>query len=1006
MKFSMITVAACLAALGMSQVTPRQNANPFLKSLDQSATRPIEVSLPKNKYGLPAYDPRVVLVAFQGSSRSNARQAFLAKYGLREDQTALNPYFSRLILPAGADAVQVVRLIKGEPIVRVAELDFLRTIMTTPNDPRFNETWGLKDLTAPDADIDAEHAWDVTTGSSAVKVCVIDTGIDYTHPDLAGNAWANPGEIAGNGIDDDSNGYVDDVYGYDFVNNDGDPFDDNNHGSHCSGTIGAKGNNGIGVAGVNWNVSLFSAKFLSSGGSGSTSNAILSVDYARIRGAHIMSNSWGGGGFSQLLLDAISRAEVADILFVAAAGNSGSNNDVSANYPSNYDSPNVLAVAAIDTNDALASFSSYGATTVDIAAPGVDVLSTTPGNTYQSFSGTSMATPHTAGAAALLKSYFTTAGYASLKARLMSAAVPTAALNGKVVSGRLNVYNAFDNDTVAPGTPSGFVATKRGYTALGIQLVASGDDGAVGTAASYDIRYSTSPINAGNFSSATRFNAAPSPAASGTLQSMFINGLQAGTTYYLAARASDNVGNTSGIVTAGPYTTIAPTSVDNFEGAATFVADSGPWALTNDAVSGVNAWTDSPGGNYVDNLAIVLRKIAPITVTQPMALSFMTKFDLESGYDYVYLEASTDGGTTWTQLKRLNGTNLTWHNESVSLAGFVGQTVQLRFRLTTDSSVVRDGIYIDDLTMLNMITVPGDNFDGSATFAGDAPWALTSTKYVSPSNSWTDSPGGDYANNVTIDLTQLGETAMPNMINPSLSFQMWLDAEAGYDYLHVLSSSDGGASYVEGAKFDGRVGAWAPYTAPINAGATVKLKFRFTTDISVVYDGVYLDNLSFVGEPCEAIGAAAAVSGTVNWQGMPSGAYAGKQMLVEFRNPDTQTVVSSSTVTLGAGGTWSANVAPGTYDIAFTGDRTLRRVLTNRTVGSGGLTGQAVSLITGDIADSNIVDIADYTALALAFDSIPSSPNWNALADLNFDGIIDIADYTLLATSFDQVGDN
>ena len=237
-------------------------------------------------------------------------------------------------------------------------------------------------------------------------VGVIDTGIDYKHEDLAANIWINPGEIPDNGIDDDNNGYVDDIHGINSITGSGDPMDDHYHGTHCAGIIGAVGDNGKGITGVNWTVKIIGIKFVS-GGFGLDSDAVESINYAvglRNRGVNIrvLSNSWGGGGYSQSLLDAINQANTSGILFVAAAGNNSSDNDASLFYPASYDTLNVLAVASTDHNDNLSSFSNYGATTVDIAAPGSSILSTYPNNNYYSTSGTSMATPHVAGAAALL----------------------------------------------------------------------------------------------------------------------------------------------------------------------------------------------------------------------------------------------------------------------------------------------------------------------------------------------------------------------------------------------------------------------------------------------------------------------------------------------------------------------------------------------------------------------------------------------------------------------------
>ena len=331
--------------------------------------------------------------------------------------------------------------------VRYVEPDFVITTSATPNDPSYSRLWGLNNSGqtggVADADMDVAEAWDVTSGSRSVVVGVIDTGIDYNHPDLASNIWRNPGEIAGDGIDNDRNGYVDDVRGWDFANNDADPFDDEGHGTHVAGTIGAVGNNGVGIVGVSWNVSLMALKFLGADGSGSTSGAVAAINYAtRMRqsfGVNVVAtnNSWGGGGFSSALRDAIAAGGSAGVLCVAAAGNESANNDATPSYPANYAGDAVFSVAATDSSNRLATFSNYGVTTVDVAAPGVGIYSTVPGNGYASYSGTSMATPHVTGTVALLAAANPQATAAQIRTAILSTAVPLPALAGKVATGGL-----------------------------------------------------------------------------------------------------------------------------------------------------------------------------------------------------------------------------------------------------------------------------------------------------------------------------------------------------------------------------------------------------------------------------------------------------------------------------------------------------------------------------------------------------------------------------------------
>jgi hypothetical protein len=363
-----------------------------------------------------------------------------------EKEFRIVPGLSVVQLPAGMTVEEALKVFNKTDGVLYAEPDYRVTVdLTIPNDTRFDELWGMNNTGQSggtiDADIDAPEAWDISTGSKDIIVAVIDTGVDYTHPDLAANMWVNAGEIPGNGQDDDHNGYIDDVYGYDFCNYDGDPMDDHYHGTHCSGTIGAVGNNNQGVAGVCWNVRIMALKFLDSGGGGWTSDAINCVNYSRIMGAKLSSNSWGGGGYSQGLKDAIDAAGAAGMLFVAAAGNDGSNNDTYPHYPSSYDSESLISVMATDRYDNKSSFSNYGPVSVDLGAPGSSILSCEPGNQYQYHSGTSMATPHVAGACALLWSMNSAAGNLEIKNTLLETVDPT--LAGQCVSGgRLNLYNA------------------------------------------------------------------------------------------------------------------------------------------------------------------------------------------------------------------------------------------------------------------------------------------------------------------------------------------------------------------------------------------------------------------------------------------------------------------------------------------------------------------------------------------------------------------------------------
>ncbi len=353
---------------------------------------------------------------------------------------------------------EIIRAYNELPETEYAEPNYIYEAFVIPNDPYYSQLWGMEKIQAPEA-------WDIQTGDSSIVVAVIDTGLDYNHEDIIGNVWQNAGEMPDNGYDDDGNGYVDDVRGWNFVSNNNNPDDDNNHGTHCSGVIGAVGDNYTGVVGVNWNVKVMPLKFLNGGGSGDLDDAVSAIEYAIINGADVMSNSWGGGGYSQTMYDAISAADDEGIIFVAAAGNSYTNTDNNPAYPACYDLDNIISVAATTSSDGKAYFSNYGLVTVDLGAPGSGIYSTVAGNGYSSMDGTSMACPHVAGACAMVWAEFPDFTHAEVKDRILTYVDLISSMAGKCVTGgRLNLYRALiggapnPTPTPAPTPGPGFCA--------------------------------------------------------------------------------------------------------------------------------------------------------------------------------------------------------------------------------------------------------------------------------------------------------------------------------------------------------------------------------------------------------------------------------------------------------------------------------------------------------------------------------------------------------------------
>lgn len=803
------------------------------------------------------FAPDAVLVAFHPSATSKDKAAVLALNGLRVDPNFHpNPYLSRLMVSPSRTATPsdhieaTVAALRSEKSVRIAEPDYrISPDQALPNDASFGQQWGLHNTGqssgTADADIDWPEAWPLAAGTP-VAVAVCDDGVQYTHPDLAANIWSNPGEIAGNGIDDDNNGFIDDTNGWDFATNDRDPLpaSGDTHGTHVAGTVGAVTNNGIGVAGTAPNVRVMCMRMYS-GQSTWMSALIQSIDYARQNGAKVITVSYNIDSYTQLLLEAILRAESDDVVYVNSAGNSGQNIDSRRGVLRGMAS-NVVFVAATTRLDQLSSFSNFG-TTVDIAAPGSDILSTVPGNAYALSSGTSMAAPHMAGAVAAVRAKFPGLSARGALDRIIGTADDMPSLNS-IAGGRINLSAALQNDTIPPTEPGNVRNTHYSSDALKVLFQASGDDGMSGQAYGYDVRVNTTFIHAGNFATSRRVYPLIPPTPAGQTVSTTIDGLSPGKTYYIAIQAIDDVGNRSPIVFGkSPMTTRSLPIFEDAEGAAQFTALTGPWSMTDtQAGTGLRSWTDSPGGSYANNLNIELRSNNSYLVNGTRFLRFSGKLSLELGADFLHIEVSNNNGTTWTSLGRLTG-ELPWRTYSYPLTDFAGQSLRIRFRMTTNASQVRDGVYIDDVYFAPGSLLHSDNMEVNSTFTSGSSWGWVTDKSVSPTHSWTDSPAGNHASNANHTLHGNSVFSLTDYTGAVVNFKGWIDLQQNFDLLRVLVAPDGGA-YREVGHVSGEILAWASYSFPLGDALSARLGFRLTTNPSTVNDGVWIDDVQVVAE--------------------------------------------------------------------------------------------------------------------------------------------------------------
>ncbi|MBC7658317.1 MAG: S8 family serine peptidase [Chitinophagaceae bacterium] len=668
----------------------------------------------KEKYNLSkSHQERQLIVTFKPNMQRSLVQArLLSSQG---DSEALNEDSYLIRFKDDLDLKKKADELAASPGVRAVEANVVYNLYEkTPNDLDFTKLYALSNTGQSSgvagADVGATKAWDVSTGSKNVLVGIIDSGMDYNHPDLASNVWSNPGETGldangndkrTNGIDDDGNGFVDDWHGWDFYNNDNDPMDDNSHGTHVAGTIGGVGNNGVGVAGVNWAVSMVPIKVFSAAGETTTDILVKGVDYATKLGVFVTNNSWGGGAYSDAIFASIQKAADANILFVAASGNESANNDSGEHYPSNYNLPNIISVASINRRDQLSTFSNFGAKTVDVAAPGEEIFSTVPGGLYALKSGTSMATPHVTGALALIRSVFPNIPALDIRAKLLASSVQTPALIDKVISGRINVGNAMETDTIAPAPVTGFTVTDTNINSIFVTWNLTGDDGTVGEASGYNIRMSATPITtedewaAAETTSMLDFKRVAS-AYTATLSEVTLN--RAG---FITIRATDNVGNLSGLSASISFKlkTVAVLWSEDNGATNDWAAFGTPWAVTT--VNGITTVSDSPNGLYENSIdkSVVSKDIALGNAN--LVLEIRSKYQLEKDYDWGYIELSTDSGITWKEVGKVNG-NSDWTTVSYNLKDLIGTAVsfKLRLRIKSDQTVNFDGWDVDSLRIV------------------------------------------------------------------------------------------------------------------------------------------------------------------------------------------------------------------------------------------------------------------------------------------------------------------
>jgi subtilisin family serine protease len=626
---------------------------------------------------------------------------------------SLGDSVARLKLPPQTDLAKALHALRESPGVTFAETNQIIRLTEVPSSAAHQPTsddnnvpndldeqlWGLANKTNPGADISAVAAWQMTTGSNnGPLIAVIDSGADYTHPDLAANIAVNTSEIPGDGLDNDGNGVVDDVYGFNAFENHGDPMDGMGHGTHCTGTIAAEGNNGHGIVGVQWQAQVLPVKIFHDRGLTTTDSILRGLEYAKSRGAVITSNSWGGPQPSEAIRQAF--ASFPGALHIAAAGNDEKNTDQNPSYPADYDLPNMISVGASNSHDAPAWFTNFGRESVDVFAPGEDILSTLPGGGYGKKSGTSMATPHVTGAAGLIATKYPKASPEALRDRLLYSSDPLEPLAGMAVTeGRLNAHRALSEDQIAPAAPNDFWVTERSPRSVRFSWTATGDDGwQNGAASGFEVRVSRQPIDETNWRDATPLPTPRGKEIGDHLHAHYHQNPESRPNEIHAAfRALDEAGNRSDLLTTSA-TLPAATVVfqDNFDGEQSAWSADGRWKKEQVESRG-QVWS-SKHGQSKDTFSTLRSPVIDLGKSQNAFLRFESRQDF-AWANNVFLELTSDAGETWTRLDTLKDRG-EWKQREYDLSAHDGQKVQIRVRSENLGAKDGDGVLVDAFEVL------------------------------------------------------------------------------------------------------------------------------------------------------------------------------------------------------------------------------------------------------------------------------------------------------------------